>query len=191
MGNWIATPTHLCSQVLTDHDDEVWHLQFSHDGTRLASAARDGTAIIWRVAGPRRRLQLEHTLKGHVGAVVYVAWAPNDALLATCGEYASLTCSTPAPRVHQVLLLLSLALFHTCVESLRPVDFIVSHIWGQRQSSLKFLSRKFHCHGYSPASIRGSPIPTPLPSLLIVYVCVGLMDPSQSCFQLAQGATAV
>ena len=35
--------------VLTDHSDEVWFLAFSHDGTRLASGAKDGQIIIWNI----------------------------------------------------------------------------------------------------------------------------------------------
>lgn len=35
--------------VLTDHAEEVWYVKFSHDGTRLASASKDGQAIIWDV----------------------------------------------------------------------------------------------------------------------------------------------
>ena len=70
---------------MLDHGDEVWHLQFSHDGTLLASACKDGSAAIWEISGPRRRLVKRHTLKGHIGAVVLVAWSPDDSLLATCG----------------------------------------------------------------------------------------------------------
>lgn len=36
-------------QVLEAHGDEVWFLQFSHDGKYLASASKDCTAIIWEV----------------------------------------------------------------------------------------------------------------------------------------------
>ncbi len=41
-------PTHL-SQVLDQHTDEVWALQFSHDGRHLASASKDGSVILWWV----------------------------------------------------------------------------------------------------------------------------------------------
>ena len=41
-------------QVLEQHADEVWFLQFSNDGTRLASASKDCTAAIWEVIKGRR-----------------------------------------------------------------------------------------------------------------------------------------
>lgn len=36
-------------QILEDHTDEVWFLNFSHDGRYLASSSKDHTAIIWEV----------------------------------------------------------------------------------------------------------------------------------------------
>lgn len=41
-------PSHIW-QVLDAHDDEVWFVQFSHDGKYLATASKDQTAIIWEV----------------------------------------------------------------------------------------------------------------------------------------------
>jgi WD repeat-containing protein 26 len=34
-------------EVLSDHKDEVWFVQFSNDGTRLATGSKDSTVIIW------------------------------------------------------------------------------------------------------------------------------------------------
>jgi len=99
----------VTTQILEEHTDEVWHLQFSHDGGWLASASKDGTARIWRVdpappPSPARSrssdcssdaplpapapctLTLVHTLMGHTEAVAYVAWSPDDARLLTCGN---------------------------------------------------------------------------------------------------------
>jgi len=36
-------------QILESHTDEVWFLQFSHNGKYLASSSKDQTAIIWEV----------------------------------------------------------------------------------------------------------------------------------------------
>ena len=41
-------PTQL-AQTLPDHGDEVWALQFSHGGALMASASKDGSAILWCV----------------------------------------------------------------------------------------------------------------------------------------------
>jgi WD domain, G-beta repeat len=38
-------------QVLQEHNDEVWHVAFSPDGTQLASSSKDGTACVWQVGG--------------------------------------------------------------------------------------------------------------------------------------------
>eukprot|EP00967_Tisochrysis_lutea_P125817 scaffold211894_cov34-Tisochrysis_lutea.AAC.3 len=36
-------------QKLDRHQDEVWFVEFSHDGSMLASASRDGIIILWSV----------------------------------------------------------------------------------------------------------------------------------------------
>ena len=51
--------------MLTDHSDEVWFLAFSHDGTRLASGAKDGQIIIWNIT-VRVELMLPYTLTLYV-----------------------------------------------------------------------------------------------------------------------------
>lgn len=37
-------------QILEAHNDEVWFLQFSHNGKYLASSSKDCSAIIWEVS---------------------------------------------------------------------------------------------------------------------------------------------
>jgi len=83
---------------LKTHRDEVWHLQFSHDGCRLASASRDKTAIIWTV---EEGGQVQHlrTLKGHNDCVAFLAWSPDDALLATASHDSTLRLWNPETGV--------------------------------------------------------------------------------------------
>ena len=51
--------------VLTDHSDEVWFLAFSHDGTRLASGAKDGQIIIWNISVSIDYLELRYHIHVH------------------------------------------------------------------------------------------------------------------------------
>eukprot|EP00250_Pteridium_aquilinum_P010080 c19140_g1_i1 orf=398-2182(-) len=72
-------------QVLEVHENEVWFLQFSHDGKYLASASKDCTAIIWEVVGDSL-VKLKYTLTGHRKPVSFIAWSPDDRMILTCGN---------------------------------------------------------------------------------------------------------
>lgn len=39
----------LTTYILAEHDDEVWHIKWSHSGQYLASASKDKSAIVWRI----------------------------------------------------------------------------------------------------------------------------------------------
>jgi len=39
--------------ILHGHSDEVWNLQWSHDGSYLATCGKDKTAIIWKITVSR------------------------------------------------------------------------------------------------------------------------------------------
>ncbi|CAI9107523.1 OLC1v1006896C2 [Oldenlandia corymbosa var. corymbosa] len=72
-------------QILTDHKNEVWFVQFSNSGEYLASSSRDCTAIIWKVLDTGKVTQ-RHVLKSHKNPVSFVAWSPDDTMLLTCGN---------------------------------------------------------------------------------------------------------
>ncbi|KAG2712614.1 hypothetical protein I3760_04G135400 [Carya illinoinensis] len=84
---------HLCgrdqipsrtSQILQGHGDEVWFLQFSHNGNFLASSSNDRSAIIWEV-DVNGGVSLKHRLCGHLKPVCSASWSPDDHELLTCG----------------------------------------------------------------------------------------------------------
>ncbi|KAL8474105.1 hypothetical protein ACS0TY_030100 [Phlomoides rotata] len=71
-------------QILHEHDDEVWFLQFSHNGKYLASSDGDHLVIIWEVMLDGH-VSLKHKLLGHQKPVSYISWSPDDDQLLTCG----------------------------------------------------------------------------------------------------------
>ncbi|KAG6513244.1 hypothetical protein ZIOFF_023557 [Zingiber officinale] len=72
------------TQILQEHHDEVWFLQFSNQGKYLASSSSDKSAIIWEVH-ENGEFTLKHRLIGHEEPVLMVAWSPDDSRLLTCG----------------------------------------------------------------------------------------------------------
>lgn len=52
------------AHVLTAHTDEVWFVQFSHNGKFLASASKDKTAIIWSLHDGVLDVMLAFTVLG-------------------------------------------------------------------------------------------------------------------------------
>ncbi|XP_022774606.1 WD repeat-containing protein 26-like [Durio zibethinus] len=77
-------------QILQSHADEVWFLQFSHNGKYLASSSNDRSAIIWEVDA--NGLSLKHKLSGHQKPISSVSWSPDDHQLLTCGVEEVLRC---------------------------------------------------------------------------------------------------
>ncbi|XP_010456450.2 PREDICTED: WD repeat-containing protein 26-like [Camelina sativa] len=71
-------------QILASHTDEVWFLQFSHNGKYLASSSKDQTAIIWEINADGK-ISLKHTLVGHQKPVIAILWSPDDRQVLTCG----------------------------------------------------------------------------------------------------------
>lgn len=83
---------------LKNHSDEVWFVEFSHDGSMLATAGKDGLVCVYDTI----RWRLKHEIREHersplatgsssAGApenrgVCYVAFSPDDQHLISCGQ---------------------------------------------------------------------------------------------------------
>lgn len=65
---------------LRNHKDEVWYLKYSHDGSKLASASKDNTVVIYDTTNYKPLFHLSE----HDAGVAYVAWSPDDTKLITC-----------------------------------------------------------------------------------------------------------
>ncbi|XP_059660199.1 WD repeat-containing protein WDS homolog isoform X2 [Cornus florida] len=72
-------------QILSNHRNEVWCVQFSNNGEYLASSSSDLTAIIWKVLEDGK-VALKHILRSHQKPVSFVSWSPDDSMLLTCGN---------------------------------------------------------------------------------------------------------
>jgi WD40 repeat protein len=75
------TPGHWSALLLTleGHSDAVNAVQFSPDGSKLASASDDNKVMVW---DPSTGAHL-HTLEGHSGAVYAVQFSPDGSKLAS------------------------------------------------------------------------------------------------------------
>jgi WD repeat-containing protein 26 len=65
---------------LDSHSDEVWYLEFSHDGSKLATASKDQTVMIYETG----TFTILHRLTDHAEKVTYVTWSPDDSKLISC-----------------------------------------------------------------------------------------------------------
>ncbi|KAF8637401.1 hypothetical protein AX17_002896 [Amanita inopinata Kibby_2008] len=82
----------LTTTILDGHTDEVWNIEWSHDGCYLASASKDKSVIIWQVTytGPEPSLHdwsIHLVLKDHPYSVGCLAWSIDDSLLLTSAEH--------------------------------------------------------------------------------------------------------
>jgi WD40 repeat protein len=68
--------------TLRGHTDKVFHVSYSPDGTRLATASNDGTIRLWDAATCRELC----TFVGHRFGVNAVSFSPDSQLLASAGD---------------------------------------------------------------------------------------------------------
>ena len=67
---------------LNQSTGEVYSLEFSHDGKKLAAAGSDAAVIIYDTS----TFQVRHALRNHTAAIVHVTWSPDDSRLITCSQ---------------------------------------------------------------------------------------------------------
>ncbi|KAI5816950.1 WD40-repeat-containing domain protein [Pyronema omphalodes] len=72
----------ITTELLADHNDEVYCVKFSHDGTRMATASKDKTIIIWDV----ETWDVIHIMSSHTDDVTYIDWSPDDQRLVSCSK---------------------------------------------------------------------------------------------------------
>lgn len=67
---------------LGQHADEVWYCEFSHDGTKLATAGKDHVVVIYETS----TFSMLHRLADHEEGVAHASWSPDDSKLITCSQ---------------------------------------------------------------------------------------------------------
>lgn len=74
---------------LRNHADEVWYLEFSHDGTMLATAGKDGLVCVYNTQTWRLQAEFREHERNIAGSennrgVTYVTFSPDDQYLISC-----------------------------------------------------------------------------------------------------------
>jgi WD40 repeat protein len=62
--------------------DEVWWLEFSHNGKWLATSGQDSTVLIYDT----ETFDIKLKLASHSKDVAYATWSPDDTKLITCSH---------------------------------------------------------------------------------------------------------
>ncbi len=96
----IATGEQLIT-LPQSHGDRVWTVDFSPDGTRLATGGGDGTIKLWQLNAAAGTVDLVATLLGHTGSAFGVSFSPNGQLLASKSTQLKLWDLSVLPAVNQ------------------------------------------------------------------------------------------
>lgn len=87
---------HLCDRrvfprdivlELTEMRGEVWEVQFSHDGSRLAACGSGDSVVVWET----KSFQVINAFtiqvqKDHESGVASISWSPDDSMMVTCSR---------------------------------------------------------------------------------------------------------
>lgn len=73
---------------LKNHSDEIYNLEFSHDGSMLASAGKDGLVCVYDTTTWRLQHEIREHDRGSSGdsSICYVAFSPDDQYLISCSR---------------------------------------------------------------------------------------------------------
>ena len=86
---------HICDRTqfplqtafeLNQNSGEIYYVEFSHNGKRLAASGATGGTDGMTVIYDTNTFQVRHTLREHTKPVVHVAWSPDDTRLITCSQ---------------------------------------------------------------------------------------------------------
>ncbi|KAI0063418.1 WD40 repeat-like protein [Artomyces pyxidatus] len=72
--------------ILEVHTDEVWNMEWSHNGRYLATASKDKSVIIWSIETDPPEISPESVLRDHPFPVGCLAWSLDDAILLSSSE---------------------------------------------------------------------------------------------------------
>lgn len=67
---------------LNQNAGEVWAMEFSHDGHRLATSGQATDVLIYDTS----TFQVAYRITDHTDHVAYLAWSPDDSKLITCSH---------------------------------------------------------------------------------------------------------
>ncbi|KAK2679327.1 WD40 repeat [Fusarium oxysporum f. sp. vasinfectum] len=74
-------PTEVALE-LSNMADEIWQVQFSHDGTKMAACGSSPEVMIWDT----RTFRVLESLDGHDGGVGNIVFSPDDSLILCCSR---------------------------------------------------------------------------------------------------------
>jgi WD40 repeat protein len=100
---WFPTEVAL---DLTDMNDEIWQVQFSHDGSKLAACGSSRQVIIWDT----HTFSVTQVLDGHDEGVGNLSFSPDDSMILCCARdgYARLwSTSVSNPWIVQLGIMLT------------------------------------------------------------------------------------
>ncbi|MEO0841030.1 MAG: NB-ARC domain-containing protein [Cyanobacteria bacterium J06643_5] len=83
LNNSFNQSNQIPNKILKGHDDNIWSIDFNHDGTKIVSGSSDRTVKIWN----SHTGQCLKTLSGHSRPVLSVGFSHDGNTVASCGGH--------------------------------------------------------------------------------------------------------